>query len=682
VNAEFGRKFWLCTAAVAVFVVVFYAGTLFIPLNAEDLTVYVNYFFFTGDDLIPEAFYGNAFGILPGEFVYKLGYKPEDVGGVYRPLCALLMALDFKLCGTRSFCYHVTNLLLQVVCSIAVLALAWLWTGGNWVVSLGASLLFSVHPTHGLSQVVMLQRADILCTIFYVFSLFCFVRFVEGAAARPRLSFVLSVVFFVLALMSKEMAASLPIALVAYDVLVVRRRNLVKLDYLSQLARRHLVFWALLVAYIGFRIYAFGGIGGYPGICLGAGAGKLPALMIGRHNITNSITGLNHLFGVFSMRRVVRYSLLAALFAPLLLGVERRVKFAILLALICMLPVVTQPSITPLYMYLSSAGFAVGVVGSLFWLLGRLGSRRLASVIFALVLGIGIVGSAREVLASQARAAARIEFAYGMADEITKLIWPLPRGARLFLVTPSMIESQGRVVYDPAIEPVLRQKANDQSLRLLPIPVDVERDALMELNKAAALDMEQVRVDERTYFMDDLSGELRLRPDLRERFLARAAIRSLPGRLPGDLLAWDFQSDALGWRVTDGEGRELEVGFREDSLVLVPQNRPAFVISPPLRLSTERPDRFLFRIKLEGGEPGQEVPVWVEWVSDTYPGWSRWQSRTVMVECDGRFRSYVAEVGKDFHWVSSNQVTRIRIRFPALRGRVFLDEVRVYFAGR
>ncbi|RLC45179.1 MAG: hypothetical protein DRH70_08040, partial [Candidatus Coatesbacteria bacterium] len=94
--------FWVCAAIVGAFVLVVFGWTASIPLGAEDLQVYVDYIYFTGDNLVPEVFYGNGFGILPGEFVYKLGRKPEEVGGVYRPLTASLMALDYALCGVKS----------------------------------------------------------------------------------------------------------------------------------------------------------------------------------------------------------------------------------------------------------------------------------------------------------------------------------------------------------------------------------------------------------------------------------------------------------------------------------------------------------------------------------------------------------------------------------------------------
>ena len=677
-KARFTATFWVCASIVAAFVLAIFGYTVSIPLSAEDLQVYVNYMFFTSDDLIPEAFYGNAFGILPGEFVHKFGRKPDEVGGVYRPLSASLMALDYAICGAESTCYHITNLLLQVACSIAVLALAWHFSYGSVPISLAAALLFSVNPTHSVSQVVMLQRSDILCTLFYVLSVLFFARHVDQRRdSRSSTNYVLCAVFMVLCLMSKEMAATLPIAFLLYDF-VIRFENPFRLSVAQRLSRRHALFVGILVGYLLFRLIAFGGVGGYPGFTLDKDIERPAALVFGRHNITNAISGLNHLFAVVSSSRLVRYSLLAVIFAPLLLGTDRRIKFALVMTAVAMLPVLTQASISPLYMFLSSAWFSVGIAASLWWLLERFIKRRVATIVFAVLVGLGIFLSASKVYADISVCVRRIEFAYRTVAQITKLISPMPKGAKLFLVTPTMLESSGRVDFDPAIEAILRVKENDHSLKFWPIPLNVEHDELMVLLHAAALDMEEIDVDEKTYFLGNLSGELRLRTDILNCFKSRAALRSLRRRLPGDYYGWVFDESLFGWTVTDATGSPIEADLSDGALVFTTSDGPVFVVSPGLELNTKRVDRFAFGARVERNDGPGEFPVYVEWVSGTYPDWSREQSRTVMLRNDGEFHDYIAEPGKDFHWVTASEVTRMRIQFPPMRAKVHLKDVSIY----
>jgi len=679
VKPSYSSRFWVCAAIVAAFVLAVFGWTASIPLGAEDLQVYVNYIFFTGENLVPQAFYGNGFGILPGEFVYKLGREPKEVGGVYRPLTASLMALDYALCGVKSTCYHITNLLLQVACSIAVLALAWQLSRGKLLTSLTAALLFTVNPTHSLTQVVMLQRSDILCTLFYALSVLFFARHVdETARGRSRAYYTLCAVFMVLALMSKEMAMTLPAAFLLYD-LMTGLENPLKLPVALRLFKRHALFFAILVGYILFRIAIFHGIGGYPGFAFDDNAERPAALMLSRHNITGAISGLNHLFGVVSRSRLVRYSLLAAIFAPLLFGTGRRIKFAIVMTGVVMLPVIALPSITPLYMYLSSAWFSIGVLASLWWLLESLLRRRVAAAVLVVLVCLAAVFSTSAVYSQIAVSKRRIDFAYKASDDTIKLVSPMPKGAKLYLVTPSMIESRGRVDFDPAIEAILRVKTNDLSLKLWPIPMHLQDERLI-LFDAAALDMEALHVDERTYFLDDLTGKVRLRNDILGKLRTRDAVRSLPGRLPGDYYGWMFEQSLFGWTVTGAGGLPVRAGLQNDSLVFVASDCPTFVVSPRRELSTERLDRFSFRVSIDTALGPREFPVWVEWVSKTDPEWSSQRSRTVIVKSDSGFRKYEAELGKDFSWVTADDVTRIRIHFPPLRARIALKDVSVYFS--
>jgi len=675
-----GLPFWAVAIIVALFVIVVFHQTIAIPLSAEDLQVHVNYIFFTGDDLLPESFYGNGFGILPGEFVHKLGRRPDQIGGVYRPLTAALMALDFAICRTDSLCYHMTNLLIQIACSIAVLLLAWQFTKGNWLVSLAAALLFTVNPTHSMTQVVMLQRSDMLCTLFYLPSILFFARYVDDRTRHAKLNYSLSMVFMVLCLMSKEMAASLPIALILYDLFVVRSDKPFTATGASELARRHWPFWALLVGYFVFRIIAFGSVGGYPALEEGSDAAPI-ALMFGRQNITNIITGLNHLFGVSSSLRLVRYALLSVIFLPLLFGTDRRIRFSILAIVVSMFPIITQTSITPLYMYMSSAWFSIGIVGSLYWLLGLIPRKKAAQALFGLFIAFGIYSFLAKINHDIQVTRRRIDFAYQTADVVLEKASPIPKGARLYMVTPSMMESAGRVDFDPAIETVLRLKQDDNSLKFWPIPINVERDAMMELLDAAALDMERLDIGKKTFFFDNLSGSLRLRTDILDRLKSRNAIRTLPGTLPGDHLGWMFDKSDLGWSVVDASGNAIETKLSLGALEFNTAGMETHIVSPELRVSTIRADRFSFSLLVSGPKALNEIPARVQWVSDTYPEWSDEQTRTVMIEVDGKRHLYTAETGMDFHWVTANRVTRMRLVLPPFGGSVSLREVIIHFGG-
>jgi hypothetical protein len=139
----------------------------------------------------------------------------------------------------------------------------------------------------------------------------------------------------------------------------------------------------------------------------------------------------------------------------------------------------------------------------------------------------------------------------------------------------------------------------------------------------------------------------------------------------------------FGWTVTDAAGAPAQAELSGDDLVFtISDGGPVFVVSPPCELNAKRVDRFAFEARIERKDGGPaEFPVFVEWVSDTYPDWSSEQSRTVTLKSDGEYHDYVAAPGKDFHWVTADHVTMMRIQFPAMRARVRLKGISIYFSG-
>jgi tetratricopeptide (TPR) repeat protein len=77
-------------------------------------------------------------------------------------------------------------------------------------------LLFGLHPIHVESVAWVSERKDLLCAAFFLLSIMVYMRYITPLS-RSRGSYVLSLVFFSLALMSKPMAVSLPFVLLILD---------------------------------------------------------------------------------------------------------------------------------------------------------------------------------------------------------------------------------------------------------------------------------------------------------------------------------------------------------------------------------------------------------------------------------------------------------------------------------
>ena len=83
-------------------------------------------------------------------------------------------------------------------------------------------LLFGLHPLHVESVAWAVERKDVLYGLFFLLSLLSYIKYAEGTRPSGKAGFferqyILALVFFALALMSKPMAVSLPLVLLLLD---------------------------------------------------------------------------------------------------------------------------------------------------------------------------------------------------------------------------------------------------------------------------------------------------------------------------------------------------------------------------------------------------------------------------------------------------------------------------------
>ncbi len=175
--------------------------------------------------------------------------------GNWNPLTWISHALDYSLWGLNPLGHHLTNIILHAgnTALVIVLALKLLESArdrseGNAAASFltdrtilitggVTGLLFGIHPVHVESAAWVSERKDLLCALFFLLSVLRYTRYAssrkpavrsqeseehENDEARQKNFFVnqhylLALCFFVLALMSKPMAVSLPMVLLILD---------------------------------------------------------------------------------------------------------------------------------------------------------------------------------------------------------------------------------------------------------------------------------------------------------------------------------------------------------------------------------------------------------------------------------------------------------------------------------
>jgi tetratricopeptide (TPR) repeat protein len=208
-------------AAILLATVVCYGNTLTVPFVLDDLTSVL------GNPLVKE---------------FRFSLRPRIVGDAS-------FALNHALHGFSLAGYHLTNLLLHGVTGCLVYALGFLLlrtprfaaAAGQpvWrLFPLLAALLFTVHPLQTQAVTYIAQRVTVLAALFYLASLCCYLLARQSGAAGRRCALLAGAVLAgLLAMLSKENAATLPLVMMLCELVLFpdrgRRGLLAPLGFLA-----------------------------------------------------------------------------------------------------------------------------------------------------------------------------------------------------------------------------------------------------------------------------------------------------------------------------------------------------------------------------------------------------------------------------------------------------------------
>ncbi len=142
-----------------------------------------------------------------------------------RPVLSLSLALNYAAGGDRARGYHVANLAIHALAALALFGIArrtlsfrpgLLPEGRDRVLAaFSVALLWAVHPLQTEAVTYVIQRAESLMGLFYLLTLYCFIRGVQ--APRPGAWHLLSVAACLLGMATKEVMATAPLIVLAFD---------------------------------------------------------------------------------------------------------------------------------------------------------------------------------------------------------------------------------------------------------------------------------------------------------------------------------------------------------------------------------------------------------------------------------------------------------------------------------
>jgi tetratricopeptide (TPR) repeat protein len=148
-------------------------------------------------------------------FAHESGWT----SGLYRPVACFSLLADGRLHGDRAAGCHATNVVLHAVTVLLVLVLA-LQLGLAAGVAFAAAALFAVHPVNVEAVAWISGRFDLLCAALYVAAIVLYLR---ARLTRSVPVFGLALAAGTAALFSKEMALTLPAAILLIDRLGLGR---------------------------------------------------------------------------------------------------------------------------------------------------------------------------------------------------------------------------------------------------------------------------------------------------------------------------------------------------------------------------------------------------------------------------------------------------------------------------
>jgi hypothetical protein len=166
----------------------------------------------------------------------------------WHPLTWISHMTDIQIFGLNASCHHLTSVGFHI--RNTVLLLVWLntMTGEFWKSSFVATL-FALHPLHVESVAWIAERKDVLSTFFCFLALLSYTHYCQK---KNRQQYLLSLLFFICALMAKPMVVTLPFVFLILDYWPLKRFPEVFSNKIPINEKR--IFWHLLVEKIPFLV--------------------------------------------------------------------------------------------------------------------------------------------------------------------------------------------------------------------------------------------------------------------------------------------------------------------------------------------------------------------------------------------------------------------------------------------
>lgn len=227
------------TSFAPIFVVLLATFSVYFQVVSHDFLNFDDDIYVTDHKLVQR-------GLSP-QVVWDVVVRPYT--GLYIPLAWISHIVDVELFGMAPAGHHLVSLLFHVANTLLFYALFFYTTRAAWPSALAAAL-FALHPLHVEAVAWIASRKDLLCMFF---ALLAYIAYARYASRRSLGMYGLALAMFVLSMMSKAMAITLPVTLLLLDYWPLKRLGNATI---RTLLVEKFPFFAVSAAFVAMTVYA------------------------------------------------------------------------------------------------------------------------------------------------------------------------------------------------------------------------------------------------------------------------------------------------------------------------------------------------------------------------------------------------------------------------------------------
>lgn len=160
--------------------------------------------------------------------------------GHWQPVTWLSFSLDYLLWALNPLGFHLTNIIMHSLNTLLVfiLAIRLIKEGSRGqnptlgdppdrlyelIAAFVTALLFGIHPVHTESVAWVTERKDVLSLLFFLMTILSYIKYNSSVGSDKRAYYCVTLILFIIALMTKPMIITLPIVLLVLDFYPMQR---------------------------------------------------------------------------------------------------------------------------------------------------------------------------------------------------------------------------------------------------------------------------------------------------------------------------------------------------------------------------------------------------------------------------------------------------------------------------